>query len=101
MQIVDAWRHFGRPSGLAILADDRLFVADSESNKVIAGEIRNPGWTNGVRFGSARNGSLNGFIDGTDPEGLAADELGNVWAGLTSTPVLQKWVLEQPLAPDR
>ena len=101
MQIVDEWRHFGRPSGLAILADDRLFVADSESNKVIADEIRNPGWTNGVRFGSARNGSLNGFIDGTDPEGLAADELGNVWAGLTSTPVLQKWVLEQPLAPDR
>ena len=92
MHLVDEWRHFGRPSGVAILADDRLFVADSESNKTIAGELRNPGWTNGIRFGSARDGSLLGFIDGTDPEGLSVDELGNVWAGLTSTPTLQKWV---------
>ena len=92
MNVIDEWRHFGRPSGVAILSDDRLFVADSESSKVIAGELRNPGWKNGVRFGSARDGSLLGFIDGTDPEGLAVDELGNVWAGLTSTPILQKWV---------
>ena len=92
MNFVDDWRHFGRPSGVAILADDRLFVADSESGRMIFGELRNPGWKNGVRFGSARDGSLQGFIDGTDPEGLAVDELGNVWAGLTSTPILQKWV---------
>lgn len=92
MNFVDEWRHFGRPSGVAILANDSLFVADSESSKVIAGELRNPGWKNGVRFGSAKDGSLLGFIDGTDPEGLAVDELGNVWAGLTSTPTLQKWV---------
>ena len=92
MNFVDDWRHFGRPSGVAILADDRLFVADSESSRMIFGELRNPGWKNGVRFGSATDGSLRGFIDGTDPEGLAVDELGNVWAGLTSTPILQKWV---------
>ena len=92
MQVVDEWRHFGRPSGVAILADDSLFVADSESSQVIDGQLRNPGWKNGVRFGSAVDGSLLGFIDGTDPEGLAVDELGNVWAGLTSTPMLQKWV---------
>ena len=92
MKIVDEWRHFGRPSGVAILADDSLFVADSESSKVIDGELRNPGWKNGVRFGNAGDGSLLGFIDGTDPEGLAVDELGNVWTGLTSTPILQKWV---------
>ena len=92
MNFVDDWRHFGRPSGVAILADDRLFVADSESGRMISGELRNPGWKNGVRFGSAKDGSLQGFIDDTDPEGLAVDELGNVWAGLTSTPILQKWV---------
>ena len=92
MRVIDEWRHFGRPSGIAILSDDRLFVADSESSKTIANELRNPGWRNGVRFGSARDGSLLGFINGTDPEGLAVDELGNVWAGLTSTPILQKWV---------
>ena len=95
MQVVDEWRHFGRPSGIAILADDRLFVADSESNKTIANELRNPGWTNGVRFGRATDGALLGFVDGTDPEGLAVDELGNVWAGLTSTPILQKWVRDE------
>ena len=92
MNFVDMWLHFGRPSGLAILADDSLFVADSESSKVIAGKLQNPGWKNGVRFGSAKDGALLGFINGTDPEGLAVDELGNVWAGLTSTPILQKWV---------
>jgi sugar lactone lactonase YvrE len=77
---------------VAILADDSLFVADSESSKEIFGELQNPGWKNGVRFGGASDGSLRGFIDGTDPEGLAVDQLGNVWAGLTSTPILQKWV---------
>ncbi len=92
MNFVDEWRHFGRPSGVAILVDDSLFVADSESGREIFGELRNPGWKNGVRFGSAKDGSLRGFIGGTDPEGLAVDELGNVWAGLTSTPTLQKWV---------
>ena len=92
MNFLDDWRHFGRPSGLAILADDSLFVADSESSTTVAGALRNPGWKNGVRFGSAKDGSLLGFIDGTDPEGLAVDELGNVWAGPASTPMLQKWV---------
>ena len=94
MYFLDEWRHFGRPSGVAILADDSLFVADSESSKAIAGELRNPGWKNGVRFGSAKDGALRGFIDGTDPESLAVDALGNVWAGLTSPPILQKWVKE-------
>ena len=97
MAFVDEWRHFGRPSGVAITADDTLYVADSESSKTIFGELRNPGWKNGVRIGSARDGSLWTFIDGTDPEGLGVDELGNVFAGLTRArrldpPLLQKWV---------
>ncbi len=97
MQFVDEWRHFGRPSGIAITVGDRLYVSDSESSKRIAGEIRNPGWRNGVRIGSAKDGSLLEFIHGTDPEGLGADEEGNVFAGLTrapraSPPLLQKWV---------
>ena len=29
MQFVDEWRHFGRPSGIAILKDDTIIVADS------------------------------------------------------------------------
>lgn len=97
MRFVDDWRHFGRPSGVAITASDDLYVSDSESGKGIAGAVRNPGWKNGVRIGSARNGSLLAFIDGTDPEGLGVDDQGNVFAGLTraprrSPPLLQKWV---------
>ncbi len=100
MRFVDDWRHFGRPSGIAIAAGDVLYVSDSESGKRIAGVLRNPGWKNGVRIGSAKNGSLLAFIDGTDPEGLGADDQGNVFAGLTrrpraSPPLLQKWVKQQ------
>ena len=99
MRFVDEWKQFGRPSGVAIAGDDVLYVADSESNKKIAGVVQNPGWDNGVRIGSAKDGSLWGFIDGTDPEGVGADDLGNVFAGLTraprlSPPLLQKWVKE-------
>lgn len=97
MNFIDDWRHFGRPSGVAITADDSLYVSDSESGKRIAGAVRNPGWKNGVRIGSAKDGSLLAFIDGTDPEGVGADHMGNVFAGLTraprkSPPLLQKWV---------
>ena len=97
MRFVDDWRHFGRPSGIAISSDDVLYVSDSESGKRIAGALRNPGWKNGVRIGSARDGSLLEFIDGTDPEGLGADGAGNVFTGLTRAPradppLLQKWV---------
>src|SRR6185369_11743936 len=93
MKFVDEWRHFGRPSGITILKNDTLIVADSESSQKIAGPpeapegggtmVRNPGWKNGVRIGSATDGSLKYFIPGTRPEGLSADELGNIFAGLT------------------
>jgi len=93
MNVVDTWTHFGRPSGLWILKDDTLIVSDSESNQRIGGAadapegggnaIRNPGWKNGIRIGSAKDGSLTAFVDGTRPEGLAADELGNIFGGLT------------------
>ena len=93
MNVVDEWTHFGRPSNLWILKDDTLLVADSESNRGIGGSpnapegggnaIRNPGWKNGIRIGSAKDGSLRYFIEGTRPEGLSADELGNVFGGLT------------------
>ena len=67
MNFVDEWRHFGRPSGVWILKDDTLIVSDSESNRPIAGAtdaadsslpVRNPGWKNGIRIGSAKDGSL-------------------------------------------
>ena len=109
LSFVDEWRHFGRPSGVSILSDDTLLVSDSESGKAIDGPnaapegggrvARNPGWQLGIRIGNASDGSLHYFIPGTAPEGLAADEAGNVFAGLTagcnesrSGGCLQKWV---------
>ncbi len=91
--VIDEWRHFGRPSGVWILKDDTLIVADSESNNRIGGPaeapegganaIRNPGWKTGIRIGSAKDGSLKIFIEGTRPEGLAADEFGALYSGLS------------------
>jgi sugar lactone lactonase YvrE len=109
LNFLDEWRHFGRPSGVTILGDDTLIVADSESTNPIDGPpaspegagrvLRNPGWQTGIRIGSAVDGSLVHFVPGTRPEGLAGDELGNIFAGLTSgcnaSPsggCLQKWV---------
>jgi DNA-binding beta-propeller fold protein YncE len=109
MQFVDEWRQFGRPSGIAILRDDTMIVADSESSQFIGGPpqapegggnvVRNPGWGNGFRVGSAKDGSLRYYQQGTRPEGMGADNDGNVFAGLTgncdSSPsggCLQKWV---------
>ena len=109
LNYLDSWKHFGRPSGITILSDDTIFVADSESGIALDGpkesfegggrQFRNVGWKQGVRIGSARDGSLRYFIEGTNPEGMAADELGNVFAGLTggcgtskSGGCVQKWV---------
>ena len=42
MKFVDEWRHFGRPSGIAILKDDTIVVADSESSQSIDGSPMAP-----------------------------------------------------------
>jgi sugar lactone lactonase YvrE len=109
LNYLDSWKQFGRPSGIAILKDDTLIVADSESGIPLAGpkesyegggsQFRNVGWKQGIRIGSARTGALREFIDGTNPEGMSADENGTIFAGLTagcttsrSGGCIQKWV---------
>jgi sugar lactone lactonase YvrE len=109
MNYLDSWKQFGRPSGITILKDDTLIVADSESGRAIGGPdiafegggsaFRNVGWKQGIRIGSAKDGSLQQFIEGTHPEGMGADERGNIFAGLTngcavspSGGCVQKWV---------
>ena len=39
LAFVDEWRHFGRPSGISILEDDTLIVADSESGRRLPAEV--------------------------------------------------------------
>ena len=69
-----------------IIPDDTIHVADYQQHEALL-------------IGSAKDGSLRHFIPGTRPEGLAGDEMGNIFAGLTggcdaspSGGCLQKWV---------
>jgi len=85
------WRQFGRPSGVYI-RDDILYAADSES-----GEKTNPGFQQGIRIGSVKDGKVKAFIGPLDPkgqmpEGVAADKDGNVFGGFTADMDLKKFV---------
>jgi NHL repeat len=78
------WKQFGRPSGVYIDKNDRIYVADSESDAQ-----RNPGWKRGIRVGSAKDGKVMALIPDTDTdpahanssgaEGIVADAQGNVY----------------------
>lgn len=83
---VDAWTQFGTPSGLYITPDDKLYVADYEA---------------GIRIGSAKDGSITGFIKAPDSESgpvrvaesVAVDADGIVYAGENAGKKLMKFVL--------
>jgi sugar lactone lactonase YvrE len=81
---IEAWKQFGRPSGIDIDVKDTIYVTDSESNTK-----RNPGWKRGIRIGSARDGKFVAFIPDPEPqpdasatsgaEGVAVDADGTVY----------------------
>ncbi len=90
MNFVAEWKQFGRPSGLVILKDDTLMTIDSESGRTMAwadwpGEDpklpRNPGFTTGVRMGSARTGDVAIHFEVPFSEAGTADSKGNVYIG--------------------
>jgi hypothetical protein len=80
-RFLDAWTQFGRASGIYIDRNDRLYAADRESS------VSSEGWGNGIRIGSALDGSLLYFIadSGAPPTdtrglaGVAVDGQGNVF----------------------
>jgi DNA-binding beta-propeller fold protein YncE len=84
------WKQFGRPSGIFIDKKDMLYAADSQS-----GEKYNKGFRQGIRIGSVRDGKVTAFIDnaGTTemPEGVAADDQGNVFGGFTANMTVKKF----------
>jgi streptogramin lyase len=96
---LEEWRQFGRPSGVYIDRNDRIYVADHQSNKKL-----NPGFTRGIRIGSVTDGKVTALIPGlgADPEtqsvgeGVVADAKGNVWWAETSGMSVRKFVLKQP-----
>ena len=84
------WKQFGRPSGLWIDKNDNLYVADSQSSDKL-----NPGFQQGIRMGSAKDGKVTGFIPETKMlgslEGVGVDGDGNVYAGYTGAMNLKRF----------
>jgi DNA-binding beta-propeller fold protein YncE len=84
-RFIDQWKQFGRPSGIFISKDDRLYVAEQES---------------GIRIGSARDGSLTAYIKAPVPasgsvrvaESVAVDAAGNIYGGENGAKKLMKYV---------
>jgi len=89
------WKQFGRPSGIFIDAFDNIYVTDSQSN-----EKNNPGFTQGIRIGSTKDGVVRMHIPAIGPEqnptsvteGVAADAQGNVYGAETRSQNLRKYM---------
>jgi sugar lactone lactonase YvrE len=96
-RFIDQWKQFGRPSGVFIDRNDNMYVADSQSNST-----QNPGFTRGIRIGSARDGKVTALIPFVEPdpeknnnagvEGVTTDNKGNVFAAEVSTEMFKKYV---------
>ena len=74
---------------------DNIYVADNHSD-----EKSNPGFKQGIRVGSAKDGSVKAFIPALGPEtkpttvteGVAADTVGNLYGAETGTMNVRKYV---------
>ena len=100
-EFIDEWRQFGRPSGIFITSDDRIYVADSESGPDTgAGELM--GIMKGIRIGSAVTGIVDAFIEDLEPlrddhsgaEGVGVDHDGNVYGAVVRRRMLERHVLD-------
>jgi DNA-binding beta-propeller fold protein YncE len=85
------WKQFGRPSGIYI-RDDIIYVADSQSD-----EKTNAPFRQGIRIGSVKDGKVTAFITEAGPtpnmpEGVTADDGGNVFGGFTDKSTVKKFV---------
>jgi DNA-binding beta-propeller fold protein YncE len=93
-QFLEEWRQFGRPNDVFIDEDDTMFVIDSES-----GDEANPGFVRGIYIGSARTGTVTGYIPahsndtpwGTHGEGVALDADGNLYVAEVSIRGMTKY----------
>src|ERR1700724_3409879 len=85
------WKQFGRPSGIWIDKNDTIYVADSQSSDKL-----NPGYKQGIRVGSAKDGKVTAFIEEKKDlgslEGVGVDDAGNIYAGYTGAMNLRRFV---------
>ena len=77
---IEEFYQYSRPSGLHIADDDTVYVADSASSR----NGQHPGWEYGIRIGNLRTGSLDWFIDGSNPEGVTVAADGTVYGAVVA-----------------
>jgi DNA-binding beta-propeller fold protein YncE len=75
---LEEWTQFGMPSGIFIDKDDTIYVADYQKHQALL-------------IGSATNGSIATRIEPILAEGIAADPMGNVYAGEVQGRMLKKF----------
>jgi hypothetical protein len=83
-KFIAEWKQFGRPSSVYIDKNDLIYVADSQSD-----DKTNPGFQQGIRIGSVKDGNVVAFIPLIDPaigsaEEIGVDDQGNLYAGFTA-----------------
>jgi sugar lactone lactonase YvrE len=98
---LSTWTQFGRPSGITFDKNDRIYVADSESDNV-----QNPGWEMGIRIGDAATGWVTDFIlfpwgdpreiPGNGAEFVAVDRFGTIYGGEPRPRKLRKYEKVRP-----
>jgi sugar lactone lactonase YvrE len=91
-KFVAEWKQFGRPSGIVIDKNDMIYVADTQSN-----QNNNPGFKQGIRIGSVKDGKVTAFIPEPSaeigsPEGIGVDDAGIVYAGWTGKMNFRRFV---------
>jgi len=100
-KFITEYKQFSRPSGIFIKGDT-LYVADSESESV---SRNHDGWKRGIRWGSIKDGKIQGFIPDPDTktraegfsgtsaaEGVAVDSAGNIYGAEVGPKAVKKYV---------
>jgi sugar lactone lactonase YvrE len=91
-KFVAEWKQFGRPSDVTIDKNDMIYVADSQSSATT-----NPGFKQGIRIGSVKDGKVTAFIpvisaEAGAPEGVGVDDAGNVYGGWVEKKAVRRFV---------
>ena len=101
-ELLAVWTQFGKPSGMAIDGDDRIYVVDGMSGGQWSGRNWNPGWERGIRVGDAETGWISAFIPdyqvalASSMEFIGVDSHGNIYGGDVGRRRLVKYVRVRP-----